>query len=295
MNIAIIGASGCIGTNLTRHLIDTTGHTLTLFSHNANDLTYSGVNEERMRYIDGDILNPKDIEVALLGCDVAIYLVHLMGADRAAFDDAEARAAKNFVQAVKASTVKSIVYVGGMGHTGQKLTRHLGRREQTGVILTEGLPNVTIWHTPMVIGKNAAGFEVIRSLVRHFPVLPVPAWANGTTRPIIVDDVSKYIVASVKNQGHNAIDIGGPESLTYLDVIRRYAAFKHRTIVLIPLPFIPKRFVAWLFRLFKKSKSAITVADMIESATYSTDSTKSDTTAVQFPGIVPVPIEEGFY
>lgn len=292
MNIAIIGASGCVGTDLTARLLKTTNHALTLFSHNATDLEHPAHTEPRLTRLNGDILKPDDINRALEGCDVAVYLVHLMGNGATPFEDRERQAAMNFVSAVKSSGVRSVVYVGGMGSRDTKLTRHLRSREQTGQIFMKHLPNIVVLHTPMIIGKNAAGFEVIRSLVR-FPLLPVPTWANGITRPITVDDVSRYIIMSLDQKRRTEVHIGGPETLSYVDIIRRYAAFRRKQVFVLFVPFVPKRLVALIFGLFKHSRPAMTVADMIESAGYSTTNVESN--IPRYLDAKPSPIEQAFY
>lgn len=298
MNIAIIGASGSIGTAVTKQLLANTNHVLILFSHNAEKIHYRPEDEARLNQIDGSILNEHDITHVLSGADVAIYLVHLMGgkSNEGSFIDREKTAVDNFVHAAKHHKVKRVIYVGGMGSENQKLTKHLVSRQNTGRTLKRDLPLVIEFNVPMVIGPKAAGFEVIRSLVNHTRVLPVPTWANAITNPIALSDVSNYVVAAINAPISNSrsIPIGGPEALSYREVIKRYAKFKRKSVLLIPVPFAPKSIVSFLFRLNPNSKALVTVADMIESAGYSVAFRNSEA-AKHFPSIRPKKIKSDFF
>lgn len=296
MTIAIIGASGSIGSVLVEHLLAKTNFKLVLFSHHAEAIHFTREQERRLTHIDGDVMIKMDIEQAVANCDIAVYLVHLMGqGSYGSYVDMEKKAAKNFAHAVKKKQVQRVIYVGGMGQDDADMTPHLKSRHETGAIIRKVVPQLIELRTPMVIGRGAAGYEIIRLLVNRFPVVPLPTWSRAITQPVTVADVVRYIAAALllKDKSHITIDIGGPDKLSYFDVARQYAAFKHRRVAILAVPGIPKPLAAWVFRRFKHIPSAITVADMIESAEYSAVIDNNDARQL-FPSITPEPIVNAF-
>ncbi len=273
MKIALLGASGCIGSVLTQYLLDNTQHDLVLFSHHAKRLQFEDKEEQRLTHVDGDVLQLDDIKKAVRGCDMVIYLIHLMGNAEVGrqFESAEQTAARHVVIALREAHISKLIYIGGAGNETTVPTRHLLSRNKTGEILREGIAEVIEYRTPMVIGKQAAGYEVIRNFVNNVPIIPVPTWGNASTQPITVTDVVRYIHAAINapNTGHHIIDIGGPERLTYSEIFKRYAQSKPKRVYIFVTPLIPRWVVRCVFRLFKRSPAMITAADMIESSQHS--------------------------
>lgn len=292
MTIAIIGASGFIGSALTAYLLKTTEHSLVLFSHRASRLVFTAEHERRIKHVDGSIMHPQDIVNALRDCDKAVYLVHLMGHGKN-FKKSEAVAAHNFGKAAANNGIERVVYVGGMGDP-ETQAGHLQSRHATGDIIRKYVPSLIELKTPMVVGAGGAGYEVIKSIVEHSPIFPMPRWAKAMTNPITVDDVARYAAAALalSTAKHHSIFIGGPERLSYAEVAQRVAKHSHKQIRVVPIPFAPQTLAAWALRRFKNNAFAVTVADMIGSAQHST---KADSEALQiFPTIKPEPIETAF-
>jgi len=297
MKIAIIGASGSIGTVLVQHLLNTTTHQLILFSHHAEDLHYSEAHERRLTHINGTVLKKTDITNALKNCDAAVYLVHLMGdiKRKGQFMDADAEAATNFAEAAALHNIQKIVYVGGMGQPDQEQTQHLASREQTGKIIRKHVQQLIEFKVPLVVGPRAAGFETLRSLVEHLPLLPIPAWANAEAQPIVVDDVARFITAAIElpTGKHITLEIGGPEVMTYQVLAERYAVYKNKRLRVVRLPYIPKRLALAAIRLIVPRATSATVTDMIDSAAIpmTTDMSRAQQL---FPNIKTKPVEAGF-
>jgi uncharacterized protein YbjT (DUF2867 family) len=272
MTIAIIGASGCVGSATTEYLLTHTDHQLMLFSHNAERLSFKPDQEARLKHVNGDILKPADILGALKGCQVAIYLVHLIGNSQIGHDflAAEELAATNFAKAAKVSAVQRVLYVGGMGKPGDQLTQHLESREHTGNIIRSNVPLLIEFKVPMIIGRGAAGYEVLRAMVTKLPILLVPTWANALTQPITVTDVARFISAAVTlaTTTHLTIEIGGPEQLNYVQIARRYAEHLHKKLFVLTVPFVPKSIAAKVIRSYHGHPVAAIAADMIASAGY---------------------------
>lgn len=295
MHVAIIGASGFIGSEVTRQLLARTDYDLTLFSHRASELQFTPVQERRIRHVNGSVLTAKDITAALADCHLAVYLVHLMGSGKkGSFSSAEERAAQNFSKAVRTHGIKRVIYVGGMGDDAPNLTQHLTSRSKTGKILRSNIDQVIEFKTPMVIGQGGAGYEVLTQLVRRLPIFPVPAWARGRTYPITCADVARYVIEAltIKDTSHISVAIGGPEQLSYPQIAERYAAWKHQRLRQLPLPFVPQKLAILFLRSFKRNSYAVTVADMLGSAGYTPQADMKQ--ARRLFAVKPEKIENGF-
>ena len=159
---------------------------------------------------------------ALDGVDVAYYLVHSLGSP--AFEETDRQAAINFAAAARAAGVRRIVYLGGPRRAGSD-SAHLRSRDEVGEILSSvGVPTVVL-RAAVIIGSGSASFEMLRYLTERLPVMVTPRWVNKPIQPIAVRDVLRYLVAwaDVPDEVHRAFDIGGPDVLTYHDMMVRYA------------------------------------------------------------------------
>jgi uncharacterized protein YbjT (DUF2867 family) len=173
--------------------------------------------------VRGDVLDASTLGEALAGVDVAYYLVHSMG-DSGDFHESECRGARNFADAAAAAGVRRIVYLGGLGH-GERLSPHLASRQDVGKILaSSGLTTIEL-RSGVVIGSGSLSFEMIRSLVERLPVMIIPRWVRVPTQPIAVEDILEYLVAAldVDLEGTHVLEIGGPDVVSYADLMSEYA------------------------------------------------------------------------
>ncbi len=189
---------------------------------------------------------------ALRGVEVAYYLIHTMGGGKG-FEEADRMAARGFARVAEAAGVRRIVYLGGLtpGSDGH-LSPHMSSRTEVGeIFLASGVPAVVL-RAAMIIGSGSASFEMLRYLTERLPVMTTPRWVRSRTQPIAVRDVLRYLVAwaGIPGDVDRAFDVGGPDVLTYADMIHHYAAvagLPRRLILPLPMlsPGCPATGSAW--------------------------------------------------
>lgn len=187
--------------------------------------------------VQGDCLDETSLTRAFAGVHSAYYLVHSMAAG-ADFADADRRAAGNFGRAAARAGVRRMIYLGGLtGETGS-LSAHLKSRAETGDILrASGVP-VIEFRASIVIGAGSLSFRMIQALVERLPVMICPRWVSTLTQPIAIDDVLAYLTAALDlpDQANGIFEIGGPEVVSYGDVMREYARLRGLHRLLVPVP-----------------------------------------------------------
>lgn len=244
MNILVMGASGYIGSHLVP-LLAGRGHRVRAAARNLDALAarqWVGV-----ECVAADVLRPESLDAALAGVEVAYYLVHSMGSGKN-FPQLDRTAARNFRRAAERAGVHRIVYLGGLLPSGERST-HLDSRAETGEILRDGPIPVTEIRAGIIVGAGSAAFEVIRDLVLHLPVMTTPRWVRSRTQPIALPDLLEYIVRipEVSETSGQIYDVGGPDTLSYADMMRVFARVTGRRIHIIPLPVLTPRLSSyWL-------------------------------------------------
>jgi uncharacterized protein YbjT (DUF2867 family) len=228
----VTGASGYIGGRLAPRLIDA-GYRVRCVSRSATALRDTPW-AAQAELAQADLLDPASIPPTLADVDVAYYLVHSLGSPT--FEQRDRQAAHNFADAARAAGTRRIVYLGGPAPTDPRASAHLRSRQEVAAILSSaGVPTVTL-RAPVIIGSGSASFEMLRHLTERLPVMVTPRWVRNRIQPIAVRDVLGYLVAwaSVTDEVHRSFDIGGPDVLTYHDMMVRYARIAdlpHRVIV----------------------------------------------------------------
>ena len=237
----VTGATGYIGGRLIVELLKH-GYRVRILARNADRLKYHPWIDQ-VEVSEGDAHNPDVLAEAMIGVDVAYYLLHaLMSKDN--FEQEERDMAKGFGEAAKASGVKRIVYLGGIIAPNEVMSPHLQARAETGKILREsGVATIEL-RAGVVIGSGSASFEMLRYLTERLPIMTVPKWVNVRIQPIAVRDVLRYLVgaASINPTISGVFDIGGPEIFTYKEMMQQYAeaAGLPRRII-IPVPVLTPR------------------------------------------------------
>ncbi|HTR03965.1 MAG TPA: SDR family oxidoreductase [Thermoanaerobaculia bacterium] len=195
----------------------------------------------------GDALDPAAVARALEGVAAAYYLIHSMGDEDFAARDREAAAI--FGEAARRAGVRRIVYLGGLGASAAGLSEHLRSRQETGEILRRsGVPVVEL-RASIVLGSGSLSFEMIRSLVERLPVMICPRWVSVEAQPIAVEDVVSYLAAALDLPpgAERVYEIGGPDRVTYGDLMREYARQRGLKRLLIPVPLLTPRLSSlWL-------------------------------------------------
>ncbi|HVN42143.1 MAG TPA: DUF2867 domain-containing protein [Steroidobacteraceae bacterium] len=229
----VLGASGYIGTNLVPRLL-AAGRRVRASARNPEVL--EGRGWEGVETIAADALDPASLAAALRGVDTAYYLVHSMAAGPS-FVALDRAAASNFARAAADAGVRRIVYLGGLIPPNPR-SAHLRSRAETGAILrSTGVP-VTEIRAGMIIGPGSAAYEVIRDLVNHLPLMVTPRWVRSRSTPIALDDLIADLVAvaDCEAAAGGIFDVGGPEAVTYEEIMRCYGRLVGRQPRILPVP-----------------------------------------------------------
>lgn len=198
--------------------------------------------------VQGDVLDASSLARALAGIDTAYYLVHSMGASRD-FAELDRQAALNFGRASRAAGVRRLVYLGGLGDAADDLSAHLRSRHETGEILRQGGVPVVEFRASIVIGSGSLSYEMVRALTERLPVMVCPRWVGLKSQPIAIDDVVEYLVEALDlpEPGSRIFEIGGPDVVSYGDIMREYAGQRGLRRLLIPVPLLTPRLSSlWL-------------------------------------------------
>ena len=189
--------------------------------------------------MQGDATDLEGLTQALMGCDVAYYLIHSMLAAGADYAERDRAMARTFAQAAEAAGVRRIIYLGGLGELGEDLSEHLrSRREVENVLASTTVP-VTVLRAAIILGSGSASFEILRYLVERLPIMVTPRWVTTECQPIAVENVLNYLVDSLDCDPTvgTTLDIGGPDVVTYRQLMQTTAkALGLPPRVILPLP-----------------------------------------------------------
>jgi uncharacterized protein YbjT (DUF2867 family) len=235
----VTGATGYIGGRLVPRLL-AAGHAVRCLARDPaklRDAPWAG----EVETVRGDVLDEADLAAATAGVDVVYYLVHSLHDRR--FADTDRRAAENTARAAEHAGVRRIVYLGGL-HPHGDLSPHLASRTEVGEVFLRSRVPATVLQAAVIIGSGSASFEMLRYLTERLPLMVTPRWVHSRIQPIAVRDVLHYLVGCVDlpAEVNRTFDIGGPDVLTYLDMMRRYAAVAGlRRRLVLPVPLLTPR------------------------------------------------------
>ncbi len=244
--VLVFAASGYIGSNLVQRLLSST-RPLRASARNREVLEGRGWDEVEL--VEADALKPETLGAALHEVDVAYYLVHSMAAGDD-FPRLDREAAANFACAAAEAGVRRIIYLGGLLPT-QPVSEHLRSRKETGDYLRAGQVAVTEIRAGMIVGPGSAAFEVIRDLVNHLPLMFTPRWVYTRSSPIALDNLLDYLlrVPYLDETAGQCYDVGGPEVLTYEQIMRQYGEIVGKRPLIIPVPVLTPRLSSYWLRL----------------------------------------------
>jgi len=199
--------------------------------------------------VQGDLLDAGSLAAAMQGVEAAFYLVHSMGATDD-FEKQDRLAAENFAAAARAAGVQRIIYLGGLGEDEPGLSAHLRSRHEVGERLrAHGVP-VIEFRASIIIGSGSLSYEMIRALVERLPMMVTPRWVRVTAQPIAIDDVLAYLRAVLTVETGNSsrtIGIGGPDRVSYGELMHEYARQRGLRRWMIPVPLLTPRLSSlWL-------------------------------------------------
>lgn len=240
----VTGATGYIGGRLVPELL-AEGHQVRCLARSPDKLRdYPWAGEAEV--VRGDVTDAESVGDAMREIDVAYYLVHALGSGHD-FEETDRRAARIFGEQARAAGVRRIVYLGGLTPVGvpeEELSPHLRSRAEVGrILLNSGVPT-TVLRAAVIIGSGSVSFEMLRYLTERLPVMVTPSWVSTRIQPMGVRDVLRTLVgsATMPAEVNRAFDIGGPDVLTYLEMMRRYATIARLPRRLIfPVPVLTPR------------------------------------------------------
>jgi len=249
VKVAVLGASGVIGTALLPEFSQ--DHEVLAVSRNPHADT------DRVRWLQADAMSEPSLKSVLRGVDVCVYLVHSLGSRD--FVAADRAAADNVALAASRAGVRQIVYLGGLGEDDPDLSPHLRSRRETAERLAAGPVPVTTLRAAMVVGPKSAAFETILSLVDRLPAMVCPRWVTVPTQPIALRDVVRYLagVCGLEPAYGASFDVGGPEVMTYREMIERIAHQRGRHPFIIEVPVLTPRLSSWWLHLVTPVKAAV--------------------------------------
>lgn len=189
--------------------------------------------------VQGDVTDRPSLQPAFEGVDTAYYFVHSMG-DNRDFESQDRIAAENFAKAATAARVRRLVYLGGLGNPGEKLSKHLRSRQETGDVLRAHHAQVIEFRASIVIGSGSLSFEMIRALVERLPIMICPRWVQVKAQPIAVEDLLEYLIGALEipASGSQVFEIGGPDQVSYGQIMQEYARQRGLTRWMIPVPLL---------------------------------------------------------
>jgi len=247
MRILLTGANGYIGTRLLPVLLEQ-GHDVVCMVRDKRRFAEESDFGDKVKIITGDLLKPETLSNIPPDIDAAYYLVHSMSSGGGEFADQEFESAMHFVKAIQNTACRQIIYLTGIVND-EDLSKHLSSRLAVENELKKSGISFTILRAAIIIGSGSASFEIIRDLTEKLPVMVAPKWVNTRCQPIAIRDVLGYLSGILMNDKafNQTFDIGGPDVLTYKEMMLQYGECRKlkRWIITVPV-LTPKLSSLWL-------------------------------------------------
>jgi uncharacterized protein YbjT (DUF2867 family) len=242
--ILLTGATGYVGGRLLKAL-EAEGQWVRCLARRPEFLAPRVADSTQV--VSGDVMDSIALGRAMQGVHTAYYLIHSMGTTEE-FQEADRKAAKLFGDTARKAGVERLIYLGGLGG-GERLSSHLESRQEVGRILASSGISTVEFRASIIIGSGSLSFEMIRALVEKLPVMVTPRWVRMRAQPIAIEDVIAYLLAALDQpqEGRHVFEIGGPDQVSYLDIMREYARQRGLKRWVIPVPVLTPRLSSlWL-------------------------------------------------
>ena len=242
MRILIVGATGFVGTRLTEAL-HAAGHDVVAFSRSASRSAFP----EGVEVFEGDLGDPMSVAGLCEDIDAAYYLIHSLTAEN--FAELDRTYARRFRKLASEAGVDRVVYLSGISGDERNLSPHLASRREVESVLEAGDFDLTVLRAAIIIGAGSASFEVVHGLAGRLPVMTTPKWVDTLCQPIAIDDVVGYLtgVLEVPETRDDTFEIGGPNVLTYAEILRRTRRQLGHRLWIVRVPVLsPELSAKWL-------------------------------------------------
>ncbi|MFZ4412430.1 MAG: SDR family oxidoreductase [Bacteroidales bacterium] len=248
MKILLTGVTGYIAQRLLPVLLQN-GHEVVCCVRDARRFNISKYASEKLSIVEADFLNKESLDKIPSDIDVAYYLIHSMSTQTGDFEKMEAICADNFKACIQKTKAQQVVYLSGIINE-TELSRHLSSRKNVEEILSDSSFALTTLRAGIIVGSGSASFEIIRDLVEKLPFMITPRWLKTKCQPIAIRNVVEFLNGVIGNTEcyHKSYDIGGPDILSYKEMLLRFAGIRglKRKIVVVPV-MTPKISSYWLY------------------------------------------------
>jgi len=276
-SILVTGATGFIGSKLIASL-SSLGYSVKAMSRKAVP------DSDLIKYVQADVFDIKQLENVMTGIDIAYYLLHSMEGSKEHWKEFASREriqAQNFLQAATKSGVKRIIYLGGLVNDSLDLSPHMRSRKEVGEILASGSIPVTELRASLIIGAKGGSYAMLRYLVERLRIMVTPSWVKSLAQPIAVDDVVSYLIGCMEHQETSGriFEIGGPDKMTYEELMRVYSAYLNKNLFVIQIPFLTTRLSSYWVDLITPVKASL-ARPLIDSLVHDTVVTDDSLTKI---------------
>jgi uncharacterized protein YbjT (DUF2867 family) len=248
VKILLAGATGYIGQRIMPVLLEN-GHEVVCCVRDKNRFNRKNYSTEYLTVIEADFLNKESLQYIPDDIDVAFYLIHSMSSQTGDFEKMEQICALNFKERINLTNTKQVIYLSGINNA-SVLSKHLSSRKNVETILSGSNFALTTLKAGIIVGSGSASFEIIRDLVEKLPIMIAPRWLRTKSQPIAIRNVIDYLIGVIGKAEtfNNSYDIGGPDILSYKEMLLRFAKIRKlkRRIVIVPV-MTPKISSYWLY------------------------------------------------
>lgn len=248
MKILLTGVTGYIAQRILPVLLDN-GHEVVCCVRDSNRFNRKNYLNSNLTVIEADFLNEKSLQVIPKDIDVAYYLIHSMSTQTGDFESMEEICATNFKKSIEQTNAKQVIYLSGISNA-DELSKHLSSRKNVETILSDSTFALTTLKAGIILGSGSASFEIIRDIVEKLPFMITPRWLKTKCQPIAIRNVVEFAVGVIGRSEtyNNSYDIGGPEILSYKEMLLRFAKIRglKRRIVIVPV-MTPRISSYWLY------------------------------------------------
>jgi uncharacterized protein YbjT (DUF2867 family) len=264
MKILLTGVTGYIAQRLLPVLLKN-GHEVICCVRDKNRFNNKNQLASKLSIIEVDFLNHESLQQIPNDIDVAYYLIHSMSTQKGDFENMEEICASNFKNRIEQTNVKQVIYLSGISNA-DELSKHLSSRKNVETVLSNSNFALTTLKAGIIVGSGSASFEIIRDLVEKLPFMITPRWLKTKCQPIAIRNVVEFLIAVIgKTETYNmSYDIGGPNVLSYKEMLLRFAKIRglKRRIVIVPV-MTPKISSYWLY--FVTSTSYALAKNLVNS------------------------------